>query len=534
MLRGTDSDHRITRHEVQDRVAGILPLQPRAVLNKHVNSALTRMTKKTVRHWKQPDEFCLTFQERQRVSDRLAKLELEEGAFTGEIRAGINAVAEALDIDLAGKLPKLDLRVKFLLDLFVLKRGEAFASAVVSGEFRGGDVNAVKDLVIADVAQTGDAGLGGNVVELLTKTLEEVIRRGGPASQRYLRRSADAYTLFAFLREAPDVQRVVEKLFSYGWVWLDTTIVLPAMAETLLDEEQQRFSLLLRTARDAGLRLRITPGVVEEVERHINRSRVCHSEAGSWLGRIPFLLQMYDVSGYPRSDFPGWTEQFAGKARPEDDVADYLHEVFGIELQSLEEEANAADMNLRGAVQEVWHAAHTSRRREQDSITINRLIAHDVENYIGVITRRKKERDSPVGYTSWWLTLDPTAFIVRRVLRDRLAGRVPDSPVLSPDFLATYLTVGPMRRNVSKDAERQLPFLLDLGTEEVPPELLKVAATAREDARGRPERVVRREVRDAIDKAKRKQGPIAQEGMAGIEGRIREQLAKNRGNRPPS
>ena len=407
---------------------------------------------------------------------------------------------------------------------------------MVSGDFRKLDVHELKDLVIADVGNFGDAGLGGGVTNLLTNTLEQVIWTGGPAVQGYLRRSTDTYTLLAFLRETPDVQQVVEKLFSHGSVWLDTSIVLPAMAETLLDEEQQRFSRLLHVARDAGLDLRITHGVVEEVERHLNRARSCLHAQESWEGRTPFLLEMYAASGQPVSDFPHWTEQFTGTARPEDDIADYLHEGFGIEVKSLEADANNADVNLRAAVQEVWQVAHERRRGQYlDPITIQRLISHDVENYVGVIARRRDhERNSPFGYTSWWLTLDPTAFIVRKVLKEQLEGRTPDSPVLSPDFLATYLAIGPMRRKVSRASERYLPVFLDLGVQEVPTDLLAVAEAVRMDATGLSERVIRRKVRDEMDKAKRRQGPIAQEGMAGLAKHIKEQLAENRRNRQPN
>src|SRR5215208_6038875 len=41
-----------------------------------------------------------------------------------------------------------------------------------------------------------------------------------------------------------------------------------------------------------------------------------------------------------------------------------------------------------------------------DVTTVQHLAAHDVENYLGIIERRRAERDSPFGYNSWWLTLD--------------------------------------------------------------------------------------------------------------------------------
>jgi len=56
--------------------------------------------------------------------------------------------------------------------------------------------------------------------------------------------------------------------------------------------------------------------------------------------------------------------------------------------------------------------------REIDPLALNRLVMHDVENYVGVTERRNSEREFALGYTSWWLTLDPAAFAARSVLID--------------------------------------------------------------------------------------------------------------------
>ena len=86
-----------------------------------------------------------------------------------------------------------------------------------------------------------------------------------------------------------------------------------------------------------------------------------------------------------------------------------------------------------------------------------------------------------------------------------------------------------MRRNVGKDAG--LPVLLDLGVQEVPDDLLAVANAVRRDAAGGSEQLIRRKVRDEMDRAKRRRGPIAQEGLAGMEWYIKEQLAEKRRKR---
>jgi hypothetical protein len=65
--------------------------------------------------------------------------------------------------------------------------------------------------------------------------------------------------------------------------------------------------------KSTGLRLRVTPGVLEEVERHMNRSVACWRGSSPWQGKTPFLFGVYTASGRPPSAFASWIEQFAVK-----------------------------------------------------------------------------------------------------------------------------------------------------------------------------------------------------------------------------
>ena len=200
--------------------------------------------------------------------------------------------------------------------------------------------------------------------------------------QHHLRSKADAYTLLAFLGQTPDIQSAVSKMFSHGVIWLDTTIILPSIAEVLIQNEQQRFTRMLKVTSLSGSELRVTPGVIEEVERHINRcvtyARMHHSQ---WSGGIPFLMDAYMRSGRDPNSFVSWIEQFEGTERPEDDLSEYLELFFDIKCENLEEEVDNARSEIRVAVQEAWYKAHAMRRDVSngglDENTILRLVRHD-------------------------------------------------------------------------------------------------------------------------------------------------------------
>lgn len=210
-----------------------------------------------------------------------------------------------------------------------------------------------------------------------------------------------------------------------------------------------------------------------------------------------------------------------GTERPEDDIADFLQEFFAIERKGLEEEMMNASDEVRAVVQEAWHSAHT-RRRDVDSeelkaIAIDRLIQHDVENYLGVLELRRNENVSALGYSAWWLTLDRSAEHVDNEIRAKLEHRAPITPVMSADFLVNYLSVGPIHSKVAKSAEAMLPIVLDIGLfTELPSDLLDEAERIRREARDLPERIVRRRVRDCLDSAKRRPGHMVKEGIQSV------------------
>jgi len=372
--------------------------------------------------------------------------------------------------------------------------------------------------------------VAGDGVSVAMAVAEELLTRPSERVQHYLRSLADAYTLFAFLRETPDVQAAVTKMFSQGEIWLDTNVILPLFAEELVDPGQRQYTNMVAAARESGLKFRITHGVLEEVERHMNQALVYAKRqwvGDRWVGTLPFLYVSYALTGRSRETFGSWLDRFRGTARSEDDIAEYLEREWGIEVVSLEEDAERAPVEVRAAVQEVWQEFHDQRRagdRSLDAITTHRLVDHDVENYLGVVVRRTQEKNSPFGYTSWWMTLDRRAYHVRARIRDAIGEQPPDSPVITPDFMVNYLAIGPLRARVPKSVESTLPLITEASLLEFPGELIELADALREEQSELDEHVVRRNVRDELDAARRRAGELARQGFQGVEAELQRAL----------
>lgn len=182
-------------------------------------------------------------------------------------------------------------------------------------------------------------------------------------------------------------------------------------------------------------------------------------------------------------------------------------------------------MSSWGAVQEIWYEARARRNTKFPPATIQMLVNHDVECYLGVVHRRRNENKSPLGFNSWWLTLDGTAFKVHSLLKERVVSDPPQPPVMSPDFLLRYLEIGPLRAQLSDRMRSELPVMLDISfLEGVSPHMMRVVEQVRNESAGLPSRVLRRKIRDTVNRLKSERGKLAEGGVDLVEQEVLESI----------
>lgn len=536
VLRDTSSDDRRTRVQVHQLVSQLLPGQHVATLKSQVDGALNRMNKRFVRHWQKIDEYCLTWAERVRLNERLAELNVMDANLRTRLRdvlrASANELGEPLDDNLIERHVEFS---KSVIERVLLNRGEAFATAVARGrgaDVKSADVEAVVDTVVSHEHFTLELP-----PHVMAATLQALLVSPPEDIKKYLRSLADTYTLFAFMRETPDVQSAVVKMFSEGDIWLDSSVVLPLFAEELLLPETRSHTELIRSTKECGLGLYITAGVLEELVGHLRRSlnyQRARTRPEGAQGAPPFILGAYEFAGSPGDSFEGWVDNFYG-SDPELDVMEYLEEVHGIKLKSLTEYLDAAPMELRAQVAELWYENRELKDKRAQALglpaldvsTREKLVSHDVENYVGVVIRRDKrgEKRSAFGFKSWWLTLDRTAYRVNARLAEVMPERPPASPAISPDFMLNYLAIGPARMRLSRRSEESLPLMVNMSVlDAVPPDLVALASELRKELTDRDPRVIRRKIRETLEDARRLLGPKANAGEIGLTDDVKRRL----------
>lgn len=520
-LVDTSSENRLCRKIVHERVQQMLTGHPSQQVATLVDSALARLLKKSVKHWQKQDEFCLSHDEIQRLNQFRIESALAESHLLGSVNKISADYLQQNKIPQEHE-PEVARILRLCTDAVLFERSQAFALAAQTGTIATLADADFRSTIMSEIARGALPKIAGvDWIGVLRNGVRAMLTSEDPSIQSHLRSLADSYTLLAFLRQTPDVQKAVEKMFSHGMLWLDATVVLPLIADTLVSDygKKGRFTRMIDAACGAGIKLYVTPGIVEEVERHMNRALVCsRTPNGQWEGSIPYLLERYVGAGGSLASFTQWLSNFRGESRPLQDLEDYLKSDFGIVLRALDSEHDSSSVDLRSALQKLWYDRY-QRRRERygtplDEMAVTRLVRHDIECYAGIVQLRTQEKSSPFGYSAWWLTVDKQAFDLKNKLRQIMSSAPPDSPVMSADFLVNYLAFGPVRRHVSKSVEAHLPLLMVMqDASRLSPELLSEAEILRGDLKDLPERVIRRQVRDHLDRARSRIGPIANLGM---------------------
>jgi hypothetical protein len=203
-LRHTSSDARMSRTDIHKAIQRSLPSSEAETLTPYIDSALSRLAKRYIRYWQKEDQFCLTFEEHQRIIARLAEKENEEAKFYEEIRNNCESCLSEISGATANDLEDLVQRIPRVIESLLLKKGEAFVAAVRSNNLVNLGFERLTDIIMNDLSLNPPTGnITQHIPNIGLTTVQRILAKPSNTTQRYLRELSDSYTLFSFLKETP-------------------------------------------------------------------------------------------------------------------------------------------------------------------------------------------------------------------------------------------------------------------------------------------------------------------------------------------
>ncbi len=522
-VRHTTSAVPLRLDEIYERVSHLLPQHDlESQLKQYIDGALKRLINKgTIKHNQTTSVYHLSNEQHERLVEKVREIESLRRGFLDDLEDDISSDARVDSADVA----KTREYMANVIELYLHNRGEAFASAVVSGSSLMDDESELTN-AIAKTSPTPRLKTRENVASVCHSIVKTFLRTPSDKTLAYLKLLSDCYTLFAFLAAAPDVQKVTKKLFDDGEIWLDTSVLLPALSNwqhlSLKEKPTNPFRLLFRQLKNSGLRLFVSGGVIEETLSHLNRC-VAFARADHWTSDVPYVAAQFLLAGGSKSSIPSFLEEFRGPHNPEADLAEFLDEELGIKVHDLES-TDALPPAVRDEVVDYWQRAKEKRRAVWlDDISVVRLARHDSENYLNVLTRRRLSQQALwQGYTSWWLTLDRSAWRLLDSVSPEVHDFIRHQPVMSLDFLTRYLTFGPIRTRIDRTMANPLELYATEIAETIPLELITAAQKLRNVLGPLSERRKARRIAAALDEQRAEYGRVHTAGLAELPNVTRE------------
>lgn len=536
-LRDTTPQSLRSRDEILTAVLRAVPSHDEVRVETLVNSTLDRLVRKrVVNHHRSEDGFTLCFEHRTMTTDALVALAVEKNQLLTEIVMRVNRTAATAGIDYEFDAPTVARDIMSILTLYFGKQGRNTARAIVSGRdyrppFTDPDELCRKAISKWNAKLESLAILSEEkFMDIVPPTIDDIMCTPTAVSLSYLRRLADATLLMFFLRENPDVQKTMEKVFHGGRLLVDASYIVPCLAETVLPEPQRRFTALLSAAKEFGMKLYVGDDGLNELMTHFRRVR---SEvdwvrsASSGIVMAESLLARAFLNAYRQgkvADLDSFVFRFMGKDDPKQDLIDTMGELLGIEYEPFSDEIGALDPTMVTQLTNLWKKLKW-RRGDLDQQAFDILAEHDARAYLLVQSLRSRDRvQSKYGYTVWFLTLDHVGFrISREAKKIGTTFATPVGSCMSPDFLLRYLSIRPRTQTDDTYLNKVLPLSVELaGIGLVPHELRDAARAAVETVKNEPAYVQRRKLRDFLNKAMVEAGEVLNSGVTSTMRHINE------------
>ena len=465
-LEGTDSTKGLFRskYEVIDEIQSIRRFDPswlEDMVTKRLGFFATKP--RQVRHHRKPDVYCLPYETRRdlelcrRNDEKLYATFMEESLsmFNVEVRL------QNIDTNIGHKL-----LVKAFHEIFH-QQGLEFSAFIASGDGATSIEKSLHDIVeTVTNASNVPPKLTRPLGEALLNTMREIVYNGSSTQLEFLRKLSSTYRMLFLLQCDPKLVKFFEVMANKLVIYVDSSILIPAFSDYYLNQQNQRYTSLLTGAQQAGITLRVTNIVIEELAAHLiglkrtfwnlYESREHHIDSKGKIRLIDdMLIRAYFHAKHAGkvTDFRTFYETFAtwNSKNEEGEIIEWLKARFNIEY----EDTLTQDLHIDP------QEAEELFQRLRDNKPSDTQARSDVKQLLHIYAVREKNNElgkgGAFGYDTWWLTSDTRS---QRAFLDLGKTRSRKNPYIRADFLYSFIDLAPSRHDVKRIYKKLFPTLL--------------------------------------------------------------------------
>lgn len=503
-LEGTDPDKGIllTKDQILETIAGLVQFDSSTVrgLIEHRLQTLTAKPRR-VNHHNRENAYCLPYETRIEIENR----NLEDAAIADDFHT---AAGSLLQTYLGDQQIPVDRAVSLIdeaIHTLFRDQGLEFADFVLHGEAATSIEKSLPDIIAAVVDRSAIGGSRIQVKRALLTTIRQIVYRGAPSQIEYLRRLSGTYMILFLLQCDPKLCVYFSSLASKLQVYVDNSIIVPALSEYFLEPHNRRHWNLLAGARAAGVSLVVNETIIDELAAHFRITKEAYDNyyAGNedifhekFIPEILIRAYYYARDNGLVTDFYQYLDSFVSvqSGNIQQQLIAWLGHEFHLEFvsdESLDLTVDKSDLlKLTDALEKL---KPTRQQAENDA----RLV-------LTVYALRKKRNETGeggiFGYHTWWLSTDVKT---QRAVNEVFGEKYHTSAYIRPDFLYNYVTLAPPKASIDEAFKTLLPSLVGVGlSAHLPEDVMSVIRQfIQEHAKRNPPRVkaILREMIDSLE-----------------------------------
>lgn len=468
-LEGTDPDQNKFRNsdEIKAAIQGYLKFDPKLIdekINERLIALSSRPNKKINFHHKL-NSYCLPYDTRVEIEQRNLKDEALFISFFEQTDETIKKYFKEVDVNVRD----IQGLIKRVFTTIFKRQGLEFSNFVLHGDSSSVIEQRLNDVIGAAVDESSIVITNKEKVKTaLHLAIRDIVYNGTAEQKRFLRSLSNTYLMMFLLQWEPKLSTYFQTLASQLKIFVDNSVIIPALSEYYLEDRNKRHWNLLKGAVKAGISLFINESLLDELATHFKMIRnkyynVFHQMENLYISDEFELLFIDEIliraffyakrKGHVQT-FDDYINNFVDPSMSDlkRELITYLQDVLGIKYLS------NRDWDIKVNETQLEKLAEVLAPKK----SVLEKAYNDAEMILSIYHLRAKNREESqsgiFGYKTWWLSKDTSTYkaIVEAFSRDEF----PVSCYIRPDFIYNYIALRPSSEEIDATYTEMFPTML--------------------------------------------------------------------------
>ena len=267
-LEGTDPDKEVfkTENEIKESIKHYIKFDPQ-LLDSKISKRLHALTTKPrkIKFHSKANAYCLPYETRVEIGERNLKDELLFNNFYDQTHTTIKKYFRDIDV----QVKDIEELITKVFNKIFYRQGLEFSNFVLHGDSRSVIEQNLNDVINSAVDESIVISKNKEKVKTaLHLAIRDIVYNGTNEQRKFLKSLSNTYLMMFLLQWEPKLSTYFQTLASQLKIFVDNSIIIPALSERYLAQENRRHWNLLKGAKRAGISMFINETLLDELVGH--------------------------------------------------------------------------------------------------------------------------------------------------------------------------------------------------------------------------------------------------------------------------